>query len=61
MPNLTYLIPFAGMAEREKAWDAFAADPDWVKARDESVSRGGQIVAQNDITLWQPTPFSPIQ
>jgi hypothetical protein len=30
MPNLTYLIPFATMADREKAWEAFSADPEWV-------------------------------
>jgi NIPSNAP len=61
MPNLTYLIPFASLADREKAWDAFGADPDWVKARAESVARGGQIVAQSNISLWRPTAFSPIQ
>jgi len=61
LPNQTYLTPFANLAEREKAWDAFAADPEWVKAREESVQKGGQIVAQSEITLLRPAPFSPIQ
>ncbi|HTS31093.1 MAG TPA: NIPSNAP family protein [Bryobacteraceae bacterium] len=61
MPNLAYLIPFAGLAEREKAWDAFGADPEWVKARADSIARGGQIVAQSEITLLQAAAFSPIQ
>lgn len=61
MPNLTYLTPFAGLAEREKAWDAFGADPDWLKAREESITRGGQIVSNSSITLLRPTPFSPMQ
>jgi hypothetical protein len=61
MPNLTYFMPFASLAEREKAWDAFGADPDWVKARAESVAKGGQVVAQSSITLWRATAFSPIQ
>jgi len=61
MPNLTYLMPFASLAEREKAWDAFGADPEWVKVRAESITRGGQIVAQSSITLLRPAPFSPIQ
>lgn len=61
MPNLTYLIPFASLADREKAWDNFAADPEWVKARAESVARGGEIVAEISATLWRPAPFSPIQ
>ncbi len=61
MPNLTYLIPFASLADREKAWDAFGASPDWIKARDESIARGGQIVSQSNITLLRPAAFSPIQ
>jgi len=61
IPNLTYLTPFAGLAERERAWDAFAADPEWAKARDESIMKGGQIVAQSNIMLLRPTPFSPMQ
>jgi hypothetical protein len=61
MPNMTYLAPFASLAEREKAWDTFAADPEWIKAREESIARGGQIVAQSNITLLRPTPFSPMQ
>jgi hypothetical protein len=61
MPNLTYLMPFASLADREKAWDAFGADPEWAKAREESITRGGQIVAENEISLLRPTPFSPIQ
>jgi hypothetical protein len=61
MPNLTYFMPFASLADREKAWDAFAADPEWVKARADSIAKGGQVVAQSSITLWRPTPFSPIQ
>lgn len=61
MPNLTYFMPFASLADREKAWDAFAADPDWVKARAESIAKGGQVVAESNISLWKPAPFSPIQ
>ncbi len=61
MPNLTYLTPFASLAEREKAWDAFAEDPEWVKTRKESIERSGQIVAQSRITLLRPTAFSPLQ
>lgn len=61
MPNLTYMIPFATLAEREKAWDAFGADPEWAKVRAESIARGGQIVNYNNITMWRATAFSPIQ
>jgi hypothetical protein len=61
MPNLTYIIPFTTLAEREKAWDAFTADPEWVKVRADSIARGGQIVDYNNISLWRATAFSPIQ
>ncbi len=61
LPNLTYLIPFASLEDREKAWDAFNADPEWVKVRAESIARGGQIVDYNNISLWRATAYSPIQ
>ncbi len=61
LPNLTYLIPFASLADREKAWDAFGADPEWLKVRTESVARGGQIVNYNNISLWRATAYSPVQ
>ena len=61
MSNLTYFMPFATLADREEAWSAFSADPGWIKARDESVARGGQIVDTQSISLWRATAFSPIQ
>jgi hypothetical protein len=61
LPNLTYMIPFATLADRETAWDKFGADPEWLKARAESVAKGGQIVNYNNITMWRATAFSPIQ
>jgi hypothetical protein len=61
MPNLTYLIPFEDLAAREKAWNAFAADPEWVKARKESIDQHGQIVSYNQISLYKATPYSPIR
>ena len=61
MPNLTYLTPFATLGEREKAWDAFGADPEWVKVRQESIERSGQIVNQISIALLRPADYSPIQ
>jgi hypothetical protein len=51
MPAFTYLIPFAGLAERQKAWDAFAAE----------LRAGGQPMRQSEILLLSPAPFSPIR
>lgn len=50
MPSLTYLTPFKSLAEREQAWARFGADPEWHKARDESIQKSGQIV--RDINFW---------
>jgi hypothetical protein len=61
MNSLTYMMPFASLADREKAWAAFSADPEWVKVRDASVARGGQIVDFQNMSLWRATAFSPIQ
>ncbi len=60
LPNLTYLIPFDSLAAREQAWDKFGADPEWIKARKESIDKSGQIVAVSDISIYRATPYSPV-
>ena len=60
MPNLTYLTPFEDLASREKAWNAFAADPEWIQVRKESIDKHGQISARIEISLWKATPYSPV-
>ncbi len=61
MPNLTYVIPFENLAAREKAWNAFAADPEWVKVRKESIDRSGQISSVIQISLFRAAPYSPVR
>ncbi len=61
MPNLTYLIPFENLADREKAWAAFGADPEWVKVRSESIEKHGQISSVIQMTLFKATAYSPIR
>jgi hypothetical protein len=60
-PNLTYLIPFENLAEREKAWSVFGADPEWVKVRNDSVARSGQITAVINLSLHRATAYSPVR
>ena len=55
------LIPFENLAARERAWEAFAADPEWVKVRKESIERSGQISSIIQISLFKAAPYSPIQ
>ncbi|MBV9508188.1 MAG: NIPSNAP family protein [Acidobacteriia bacterium] len=61
MENLTYIIPFASLGDREKAWDTFNSDSEWLKVREESITRGGQIVDYQNLSIWRAVPFSPIQ
>lgn len=61
MPNLTYLIPFDDLAAREKAWNAFAADEEWIKVRKESIDKHGQIASTIQISLYRATAYSPIR
>ncbi|NWG12378.1 MAG: NIPSNAP family protein [Acidobacteria bacterium] len=61
MPNLTYLTPFDDLASREKAWNAFSADPEWARVRKESIDRHGQISSVIQIALYRATAYSPIR
>jgi len=61
MPNLCYLIPFENLAAREKAWEAFAADPEWIKVRKESIEKHGQMSSIIQISLFKATPYSPVR
>jgi hypothetical protein len=61
MPNLTYVIPFDDLAAREKAWNAFAADPEWIKVRKESIEQHGQIASVIQIAIYKATAYSPVQ
>jgi len=61
LPNLTYLIPFDSLAAREKAWAAFASDPEWIKVRAESVQKFGQISSVIEMSIWRATAFSPVR
>jgi hypothetical protein len=58
--ELTYLLEWESMAERERLWDAFAADPEWLEALAES-ERDGLIVANAENRLLRPTAFSKLQ
>jgi hypothetical protein len=61
LPNLTYLIPFADLAAREKAWAAFGADPEWQKVRKESIDKSGEIVSEIQVEFYKATPYSPVR
>ncbi|MCO5129663.1 MAG: NIPSNAP family protein [Xanthobacteraceae bacterium] len=58
--ELTYLLAWDSMAEREAKWTAFATDPAWLTARAES-EKDGQIVDNIVNQFLQPTAFSSVR
>ncbi len=48
------------MADRERKWDAFQKDPEWVEGRAQS-EVDGPLVARATNYFWRPTPYSPMQ
>ena len=58
--RLTYILAFDDMAQREKAWAAFRADPDRTKAFAET-EKEGPLVIRITNTIMRPTTYSPMQ
>jgi NIPSNAP len=58
--ELTYLLAWESLAEREKKWTAFQADPDWISARASSEA-DGQIIGNIVSQLLVPTAFSSVK
>ena len=58
--DLTYLVAWESLAEREKNWTAFMNDPEWVAARAKSEA-DGLIVANVASSFLQPTAFSSVR
>ena len=58
--ELTYLLAWESLAERDKKWNAFLSDPEWITARAKTEEDGpivGNIVNQ----LLAPTSFSSVK
>jgi hypothetical protein len=58
--ELTYLLAWESMAERETKWVQFQSDPEWHKARDES-EKDGPINANVSNQFLAPTVFSVVK
>ncbi len=58
--ELTYLLQWESLAEREVKWTAFQNDPEWNAKRAET-ERDGQIVATISSQILQPTAFSAVK
>lgn len=58
--DLTYMVRWNSMAERETKWTAFATDPDWVAARNASEANG-PLLANVSSQFLTPTSYSSVQ
>ena len=58
--DLHYLLAWESLADREKKWATFQADPAWHSARSES-EKDGPIIANIRSAFLQPTSFSAMK
>jgi NIPSNAP len=58
--ELTYILAWESLADREKKWGAFATDPEWLAARAKT-EEDGQIVGNIVNQLLVPTAFSSVK
>ncbi len=58
--ELTYMLAWESLADRETRWTSFLNDPAWHKVRDDS-ERGGPIVATIGSQIFSPTDFSALK
>lgn len=57
---LYYMLVWENMAHREKAWDSFQSDPEWIRARQET-EKDGPLTVRVVNWLLRPTPYSPMK
>jgi len=58
--ELLYILGYEDLAQRDRAWAAFQADPDWKKARADS-EKDGPLVHHLENRILSPTNFSPLR
>jgi hypothetical protein len=58
--ELTYILAWESMAERETKWNGFMADKEWITARAKS-EEDGPIIANIVNQFLQPTSFSALK
>src|ERR1700742_3476526 len=58
--TLYYMLQWDSLADREKKWNAFQADPEWHAARAKT-EENGAIVANVKNFILGPTPYSSVK
>jgi hypothetical protein len=60
--KMHYLLAWETAEEMASKWKNFRNDPDWTEGRKRAEEEaGGPITAKIVNSIWQPTPYSPIQ
>ena len=59
-PNLKYMLSYKNLAERDRLWGEFGADPQWQKLRGRPGLSDNEIVANISNVILRPLPFSAI-
>jgi NIPSNAP len=57
---MVYILAYPNMEARNKAWKAFGADPDWIKAKADS-EKDGPLVKKADSVFLTATDYSKIK
>lgn len=60
LPNVTYMLTFADMEERDKNWAAFGADPAWKKLSTTPGYTDAEIVFSITNRILRPAPYSQL-
>ena len=58
--QLTYMLAWDSLAERDRRWGAFLADPEWLATVAET-EKDGQLVQNISNELLAPTAFSSVK
>jgi hypothetical protein len=58
--DLYYLLEWESLAERERIWSAFVADPEWVAKKAET-EKDGPIITHVTNLMLKPTAFSSVR
>lgn len=61
MPNLTYMVGFPSMGERDKIWGAFAGSPEWKKMSSQPGVSDAEVVSNISNYIVRPLAFSDIK
>ena len=57
--TLIYLLSHESKAAADRSWEAFYADPEWIKARDASEADGKILAKPPERVFMKLTDFSP--